>query len=417
MSRSTAVKITAVIGTVVVLVAGAAFINARFLHIRLPWTASAPQSSAVQKTGKTNASVSNVPNISSYQVIMAVTDKKPDGTVLSPVMFAKSVGEYDIMSDSVFGMTANIRHETVIMKKKEIDAAKKTPRKFSMKISETVSLNTPEMPQIIEGNVYYSHSNGIMPLDLVVMWVDPAVKDIAKWESAFKESGFKAVSKEEVFNDGKNIKTVTVMDSNDPLVRGELLIVKDIAKKSESVGYAAYYITSPADGEIRDFLDKTNASLMSEIVSAPYSTGRFRWRQPLGIPEYRKNATNGSFNVQTITLSDRFFPGTDVPVIQSTCELWNSVPIGYSWIMQKSAWEKIKTDVSDIFIKKSATDEELLSGVLSSENILLKVIKTAESGPGSDIVRIDVIDKRTDDKIAVMFDSFGMVNVNGLRGL
>lgn len=414
MNRSAVARTILILAAIGGLAAGGVFLGTKFIDGGIPWLSSDTQKETAG-SGKAATEALKAPDLTASQVIMGITDKKPNGTILSPIMFAKADGGYDIAGDIPFGMTSNIRHETAAIKKESMEAAKKNPRKFGVKISESAVLSVPEMPQIMEGNIYYSHTNGIIPLDLIIMWPDPAVKDIAKWESAFKAAGFKEEKAEEIFNDGKKVRTIRIMDGPDSMSRGEIVTERDIAKKSESMGYAACYLTSQADGEIRKFLDETNTKLISAIVAKPHSTGRFKWRQVLAVPEYRKAGSGGVFNLQTVTLSDRFFPGTSAPLIQSTCELWNSVPIGYSWIMQKSGWEKIKTDVVQTFIGKAASDEELKEGALSSENIFIRVIRTSETGPGSDIVRIDVIDKRTDDKIAVVFDNFGMINVNGLR--
>ena len=413
MNRSAAARIILILAIIGGLTAGGIFLGTRFMSGGIPWFSSGVQKdiSGGNKAGDTV----KAPDLTASQVIMGITDKKPNGIIFSPVMFAKADGGYDIVGDIPFGMTANIRHETAAVKKENMEAAKKTPRKFGININGSNTLSVPEMPQIIEGNVYYSHTNGIIPLDLIIMWPEPAVKNVQQWESAFKTAGFKNGLSEEIFNDGKKVRTVRIMDGPDSMSRGEIVVERDIAKKSETPSYVACYLTSPADGEIRTFLDETNERLMSAVTAKHLNTGRFKWRQPLAVPEYRKAGSGGVFNVQTVTMSDRFFPGTNAPLIQSTCELWNSVPIGYSWIMQKSGWNRIKADVVQTFIGKTASDEELAEGALSSEGIFIRVVRTTETGPGSDIVRVDVIDKRTDDKIAVIFDNFGMINVNGLR--
>ena len=83
--------------------------------------------------------------------------------------------------------------------------------------------------------------------------------------------------------------------------------------------------------------------------------------------------------------------------------------------MQKKGWDKVKEQFIQSVLGKAATDDELLGGVSSPENILLRVSRAAETGPGAEVVRIDLIDKKTDNSIAVVFDNFGMVNVQGLR--
>ena len=414
MNRSAAARTILILAIIGGLAAGGVFLGTKFMDGGIPWLSSDTQKETAGG-GKAATEALKAPDLTASQVIMGITDKKPNGIIFSPVMFAKADGGYDIVGDIPFGMTANIRHETAAVKKENMEAAKKTPRKFGININGSNTLSVPEMPQIIEGNVYYSHTNGIIPLDLIIMWPEPAVKNVQQWESAFKTAGFKNGLSEEIFNDGKKVRTVRIMDGPDSMSRGEIVVERDIAKKSETLSYVACYLTSPADGEIRTFLDETNERLMSAVTAKHLNTGRFKWRQPLAVPEYRKAGSGGVFNVQTVTLSDRFFPGTSAPLIQSTCELWNSVPIGYSWIMQKSGWNRIKADVVQTFTGKTASDEELAEGVLSSESIFIRVVRTTETGPGSDIVRVDVIDKRTDDKIAVIFDNFGMINVNGLR--
>lgn len=414
MERSSVAKFIVVLAIIGGLGAGVVFFGMKYIKGNMGAVSS---TAGIEQTVGQKASTGSIqaPDLTSTEVFRCVTAKKPDGIILSPIMFGKATGGYDTVGDQPFGMTSNIRRETSVMSKETLEASKKAVSKFELKPSGNVSIVLPEMPQVLEGSVYYSHTNGIIPLDIIAMWATPTVRDSTRWLPAFTAGGLKESSSEEISNDGKQAKTIKIMNSEDMSVRAEVMVERDIIKKSESISYVAVYLTSPADVLIRQFLDKTNSDLMKSVATKALTTGICKWRQPLAIPEYRKAGSNVAFNVTTVNFSDRYFPGTSAPLIQSSCEMWDSIPIGYSWVMQKDAWEKIKTETIKSLLGKDVPDEELAAGSTSSENIFLKVTKAAESGAGANIVRIDTIDKRTDDKIAVVFDNFGMINVPGLR--
>lgn len=413
MNRSAIVRIFAILIIIGGIAAGAVFFGMKYMgkDISLPGIG---KTETVAQQGDTEKAL-KMPSLAGTEKFRAVTAKAADGVVLSPIMFSKASGGYETVGDMPFGMSANIRHETVAMKKETLEASKKNPSKFEVMLGSSDKISAPELPQIIEGNVFYSHSEGIIPLDLVVMWPDPSVKNTEKWQSAFTGAGFKEISTEEISNDGKKSKTVKVYGKDGSDARGEVMVDRDIAKKTEVIGYAALFVTSPADAVVRNFLDETTDNLIKDLTKKPLTSAKLKWRQPVAVPEYRRAGSGDSFSLTTMNFSDRYFPGTSEPIVQSSCELWNSVPIGYSWVMQKKGWDKVKEQFIQSVLGKAATDDELFGGVASPENILLRVSRAAETGPGAEVVRIDLIDKKTDNSIAVVFDNFGMVNVQGLR--
>lgn len=415
MERSSVAKLILVVAVVGGLGYGAYSLSTKYMGNKMGklGEVAGVEQTAEKKAGSGVAGI-KAPDLTAVEVCQGITTKKPNGIVLSPVIFAKAQGGYDVAGDQPFGMTSNIRHETIVMNKETVESSKKAVSKFTVKHG-AISISLPEMPQIVEGGIYYSHSNGILPLDLIVMWPQPVTKDVAKWLSAFSTAGLKEFMSEEMANDGKIAKTVKVMNSDDMSVRVEMMVEKDIVKKTESVSYTAVYITSPADTIVRKFLDETNTEIMKGVTSKSLNTGFLKWRQALALPEYRKADIKSVFNVSTVKFSDRTFPNTSTPIMQSSCELWNSIPIGYSWVMQKSEWDKIKSDITKAIVGKTLTDEELATGHESSDSIFLKVTKAAETGAGANIVRVDAIDKKTDGKISVAFDNFNMINVVGLR--
>lgn len=413
MNRSSFAKLLVVLVLIGGIAAGAVFFGMKYIKGNINFPGKNKTEAVLQQEGTNNAI--KAPNLTGTEKFKAITAKTTEGTVLSPVMFAKANGGYETVGDMPFGMSANIRHETVAMKKETLTASKKTPSKFEVYISGNESIAIPELPQIIEGNIYYSHTEGIVPLDLVIMWPDPAVRNTDKWTAVFTGAGFKEVSTEEISNDGKKSKTVKVFGKDGSDARAEIMVERDIVKKTENIGYAALFITSGTDSVIRKFLDETVGDLIKDLTKKPLTAANLKWRQPLAIPEFRKAGANSSFSLTTVNFSDRYFPGTTEPIIQSSCELWNGIPIGYSWVMQKKTWDKVKTQFVQSVLGKEATDAELAGSLSSSDNIQLRVLKAAETGPGAEVIRVDAIDKNTDNKIAVVFDNFGMVNVQGLR--
>lgn len=369
----------------------------------------------------------------------------------SPVLFKEFVGqksgageEYFVMMDSPVGIFNNIRNEMIIKspeqsganagdKKKapasktksgaaaavkvKSDDVKQSKREKTFGLEWGTSLTLPEYPDIVNGTVFYSHTNGVIPLYLSAEWLHPgaAFLDFEKKLKAGKD--FTLINKDS-YKDGSVEMEVRSYRSKERDATFEFITRKD-ANKSICVK-VDFYAVSKSDPIIRTHLEDINRGVMEQILAkGKISTGAFTWREISMVGDFRIADIQRAYGIDMLTLTDRYFPGTNTPILRSSIDMWKNIPVGWSCLMRKAEWEKISAKViKDVCDRKALTDKQLSLGVVSRDGIMLKVKgvdMASENMSRRDLLRISIVDKDTDKRVLSLYEGFSTVNVEGIR--
>lgn len=338
---------------------------------------------------------------------------------LSPVIISNVSGKYFAMIDNPIGINTNIRQEAAQIKPEVLKSEMKTPHPVTIFVGDNKQVIMPEMPRSINGVLYYSLSTGTTPMANVLAWNTIKTTDLKKWQKPLTDAGYKLESNNStnINNNGAKTTLYTYKLGNG-LRAAEIMTYTSKKNAPEQTVNIVMYLTSPADSQVRTFLNKVNDDLVSTIIKGGVlTTGQLKWRTVVPLQPYRIHDETRRFGLTMDILTDRTFLDTDAEIVSSSQEEWNSIPLGRAWYMTQNSWNKVKDKfLNDILGRNDVTKAQLKTGIRSKDDIYIKIDELkAVNDQQEPIIKVNVIDKKTDEKISLAFENFSAINVDAIR--
>ncbi len=367
----------------------------------------------------------------------------------SPFMLTAVTEDYSPGSDEVGDILVNYRQESAYLDPRGITrlGALKDAEKFTVGNIESqgslMTVELPEPPMFVSGNVYYSHSVGIKPTYTALEWTMPKANDPQIWMKAAETAGLKTFTEANVIQ--RNEETGTeVCVSNYKNGDGSLVMEitwgrayvkeeigetvaskKEVPKTAEGEEIAPatlnvkFMVTARADNAVRRMFAGDLKSISEDITSrGALDMLGFEWRKPVTIPSFKVSAKNSMSGTDFLTLSDkRLFGYEDAPLLSCYMEVWNNYIISWSAVLFESDWNKVRAGfLKEISGKDSLTAEEMEKG-LNTENGINIVVRSADVFGNSNekLVAVMISDRFADNLISSAFEKYSSVYVEGLR--
>lgn len=393
-------------------------------------------SSITKTTGKNNVATQEstyirelrerMPKIEENATVIQVESnlKKGLSMPLSPVLFAQTLGtdNYIAAQDIQSGMFGHIRYETAGISSALKQAEKKSVHNFTVLLPNNSKVTFPELPVTLSASVYYSHSSGIYPLTFVAEWFDLNSKSYSKWADVLTKAGFKSdkitmagveegiVTSIEQFKVSDRIIAEITYTEKTPTGKDN----KNTAKEVQTINL---YLVSEMESKVKAALDEVNKEISSRLLAMnALKTGDLLWRRPVVVADYRIAESSKVYGIDFLTLNDRTMLNTTTPVYTTGLESWGSIPIGWSWLLYREDWNKIKTEIiSETTGLTNVSDADVFAGVRSKDDLFFKC-DLVDAGTGRDqMIKVNIVDKKADTLISSTFDYFNSIDVQGLR--
>lgn len=367
----------------------------------------------------------------------------------SPFMLTAVTEDYSLGSDEVGDILVNYKSESAYLDPRGITrlGAQKDTEKFTIGNIESegglMTVELPEPPMFVSGNVYYSHSVGIKPTYTALEWTMPKANDPEVWKKAAETAGLETFTEANVIQ--RNEETGTeVCVSNYKNKDGSLVMEitwgrayvkeeigetvtskKEVPKTAEGEEITPatlnvkFMVTTRADNAVRRMFANDLKSISEGITSnGTMEMLGFEWRKPVTIPSFRIAAKNSLFGMDFLTLSDkRLFGYEDAPLLSCYMEVWNNYIISWSAVLFESDWNKVRGGfLKEISGKDSLTAEELDEGFNTEKGVNVVVRSAGVFGNSNEkLVAVMISDRFADKLISSAFEKYSSVYVEGLR--